>query len=82
MTGKTMPSAEDIAKNRLLIKTPPGEHWSGRTRYAAAMFLHQAGLMEDDALEVYRTLCRLDDEDPEYLLQGLLKGGVRGGISE
>ncbi len=74
MTGKTMPSAEDIAKNRHLIKTPPGEPWSGRTRYAAAMYLHQEGLMEENELEVYRTLCRLDDEDPEILLKGLVKG--------
>ena len=47
-----------------LIATPPGTVWSGRTRYGAAMAFHAAGLMDEATLEIFRTLSRLDDEDP------------------
>lgn len=47
-----------------LVNTPLGESWSGRTRYAAAMYFYKLGLMSPEALEVYRLCSRLDSEDP------------------
>ncbi|MDG4903588.1 MULTISPECIES: hypothetical protein [unclassified Mesorhizobium] len=38
--------------------------WSGRTRYAAAMFFFKRGEMDAETLEVYRICARLDHEDP------------------
>ena len=47
-----------------LVNTPLGEAWSGRARYAAAMYFYKAGAMSAEALEVYRLCSRLDHEDP------------------
>ncbi|MBX3583465.1 MAG: hypothetical protein KF810_16385 [Rhizobiaceae bacterium] len=47
-----------------LINTPLGETWSGRTRYAAAMFFYKRGELPAEVLEVYRLCSRLDNEDP------------------
>lgn len=47
-----------------LVTTPLGEQWSGRTRYAAAMFFYKRGILSAEALEVYRLCSRLDSEDP------------------
>ena len=44
--------------------TPLGEEWSGRTRYAAAMYFYKRGEMSAEALEVYRICSRLDRQDP------------------
>jgi hypothetical protein len=55
---------EEVAEQWELVNTPLGEHWSGRTRYAAAMFFHKRGDMNADTLEVYRLCSRLDNEDP------------------
>ncbi|MER8787519.1 hypothetical protein NKH71_06610 [Mesorhizobium sp. M0983] len=38
--------------------------WSGRTRYAAAMFFYKRGEMSAETLEVYRICARLDSTDP------------------
>lgn len=57
------PDAE-LAEQWRLINTPLGEEWSGRTRYAAAMYFHKRGDMDAEALEVYRICSRLDGEDP------------------
>ena len=54
----------EIAENLELVKTPLGEPWSGRTRYAAAMLLYKRGLMNAETLEVYRLCSRLDSMDP------------------
>ena len=63
--GKKDALAEaEIAEHWELVNTPLGEPWSGRTRYAAAMFFHQRGDMNADTLEVYRLCSRLDGEDP------------------
>lgn len=51
-----------------LIRTPVGSPWSGRARYAAAMYFHNEGLMDGETLEIYRYLARLDDEDPLAVL--------------
>lgn len=51
------------AENWRLILTPAGEEWSGRTRYAAAMYFYRKGEMSGEVLEVYRICSRLDHED-------------------
>lgn len=61
--------AADVAENWALVNTPLGEHWSGRTRYAAAMFFHKRGEMNADTLEVYRICARLDSEDPLAIIR-------------
>ncbi len=59
-----MVSLDDTAEQWSLVNTPLGEAWSGRTRYAAAMYFHKRGELSADALEVYRICSRLDGEDP------------------
>lgn len=54
----------ELSEQWALVLAPLGESWSGRTRYAAAMFFHTRGDMEAEALEVYRVCARLDAEDP------------------
>jgi hypothetical protein len=54
----------DVAENLALINTPLGENWSGRARYAAAMFFYRRGDMNAETLEVYRICSRLDAQDP------------------
>ncbi len=44
-----------------LINTPLGEKWSGRTRYAAAMYFYKRDEMNAETLEVYRICARLDN---------------------
>lgn len=60
---------EETRRNWQIIVTPPGAAWSGRARYAAAMYFHQRGEMAADVLEVYRICCRLDAEDPVTVLK-------------
>ena len=62
------PSDAEIAEAWRLIRLPLGERWSGRARYAAAVTLNAAGLVDDSVLEVYRMLSRLDAADPMLLL--------------
>ena len=57
------PDAE-LAEQWALVNKPLGEDWSGRTRYAAAMYFHKRGDMSAETLEVYRICARLDAEDP------------------
>lgn len=89
MTVEPRSTDDEIAMNLRLLRTPIGAPWSGRTRYAAAMFFHQRGDMSDEALEVFRVLSRLDSEDPARLLRasgvdmssfelGLLRAGSVG----
>jgi hypothetical protein len=54
----------EAAENWALVNTPLGAHWSGRARYAAAMFFYKRGEMSAETLEVYRICARLDSEDP------------------
>ncbi|MCB1386384.1 MAG: hypothetical protein KDJ80_10655 [Nitratireductor sp.] len=46
-----------------LLATPLGRAGSGMTRYAAAMYFHRSGRLDDDLLEAYRICCKLDHED-------------------
>lgn len=55
---------EAAARQWALVRAPPGTPWSGRARYAAAMYFYFAGEISADILEVYRTCARLDGEDP------------------
>lgn len=50
-----------------LLKTPLGINGSGYTRYTAAMWMFQNGLMNSEKLESYRICCKHDFEDPELL---------------
>lgn len=59
----------EAAENWRLINTPLGEEWSGRARYAAAMFFFQRGEMSAETLEVYRICSRLDSDDPLAILR-------------
>jgi hypothetical protein len=59
-----MPDIEENREQWDLVNTPLGEHWSGRTRYAAAMYFYKRGEMAAEVLEVYRLCARLDSEDP------------------
>ena len=59
----------DLGEQWTLVNTPLGEQWSGRTRYAAAMFFHKRGDMDAETLEVYRLCSRLDAEDPVPIIR-------------
>ncbi len=54
----------ETAEQWALVNTPLGEEWSGRARYAAAMFFYKRGEMDAETLEVYRICSRLDRQDP------------------
>ena len=59
----------DAAENWALVNTPLGQDWSGRARYAAAMFFYRRGDMNAETLEVYRICSRLDAEDPLAIIR-------------
>ncbi|SMH55221.1 hypothetical protein [Mesorhizobium australicum] len=59
----------ELAENWALVRMPLGEAWSGRARYAAAMFLYKRGLMNAETLEVYRLCSRLDHQDPLAIIR-------------
>lgn len=65
----TAEANSEIAEQWALINTPLGEDWSGRTRYAAAMFFYKRGLMDAPTLEVYRICSRLDHQDPLSIIR-------------
>ncbi len=58
------PDDNEAAEQWRLVNTPLGEEWSGRARYAAAMYFYKRGEMDAGTLEVYRICARLDREDP------------------
>lgn len=60
---------EETHRNWEIITMPPGAEWSGRARYAAAMYFCQRGDMAPEVLEVYRICSRLDAEDPVSVLK-------------
>lgn len=64
-----MTDAREIARNWDIIRSPLGEEWSGRARFAAAMFFYQRGELNADALEVYRLCSRLDAQDPLSIIR-------------
>lgn len=64
-----MADDDEAAEQWALVNTPLGEAWSGRTRYAAAMYFHKKGEMNAETLEVYRVCSRLDSEDPLSIIR-------------
>lgn len=60
---------KEAAEQWALVNTPLGEEWSGRTRYAAAMYFYKRGEMSAEALEVYRICSRLDSQDPLSIIR-------------
>jgi hypothetical protein len=65
----------ETRENWRLILTPAGEEWSGRTRYAAAMYFFKAGQMSAEVLEIYRICSRIDSEDAVDALKAYRMGG-------
>lgn len=59
-----MSDGAEEAENWQLVLSPLGEEWSGRARYAAAMYFYKHGQMNAETLEVYRVSSRLDNQDP------------------
>ena len=66
---------DEVRANWRLILTPPGVEWSGRARYAAAMYFYRAGEMSAEVLEIYRICSRLDREDAIDALKVYRVGG-------
>ena len=60
---------EETRRNWEIVSLPPGAEWSGRARYAAAMYFCQRGEMAPEVLEIYRICCRLDNENPLDVLR-------------
>lgn len=60
---------DETAEQWTLVNTPLGEAWSGRARYAAAMYFHKKGEMDAETLEVYRICSRLDGQDPLSIIR-------------
>ena len=60
---------DETAAHWSILVSPPGEPWSGRARYAAAMYFYRRGQMAADVLEIFRYLARLDHEDPVTALR-------------
>lgn len=50
------------------LRSPPGAAESGRARYAAAMHFYMQGQLAGETLEIYRSLSRLDHDDPVRIL--------------
>ena len=65
----TEPPDTEFSEQWELVNTPRGEPWSGRTRYAAAMYFYKRGELPPEALEVYRLCSRLDGEDPLSIMR-------------
>jgi len=64
-----MSGGAEEAENWRLVLTPLGEEWSGRARYAAAMYFYKLGEMNAETLEVYRVSSRLDRQDPLSIIR-------------
>lgn len=60
--------------NWALILTPAGEEWSGRARYAAAMYFYRKNEMSAEVLEIYRICSRIDHEDAVDALKAYKMG--------
>ena len=65
---------DEERENWMLIMTPPGEEWSGRARYAAAMYFYRRHEMSAEVLEIYRICSRIDHEDAVNALKAYKMG--------
>lgn len=70
-----MDDEAETAEQWRLVNTPLGQEWSGRARYAAAMYFHKRGEMNAETLEVYRICARLDGENPLPIIRDREVGG-------
>lgn len=52
-----------------MLTSPPGPPFSGRVRYAAAMYFYMRRMIGDDVLEVYRICSGLDREEPRISVE-------------
>lgn len=66
---------DEERENWALILTPAGEEWSGRARYAAAMYFFRRDEMSAEVLEIYRICSRIDHEDAVDALKAYRMGG-------
>ncbi len=62
---------EEDARQREHLTARVGGCGSGYVRYSAAMYFYMRGMIGDEALEVYRVCCKIDQEDPRPTLQKL-----------
>ena len=65
---------DEERENWALILTPVGEEWSGRARYAAAMYFFRQNEMSAEVLEIYRICSRIDHEDAVDALKAYRMG--------
>jgi hypothetical protein len=65
---------DEERENWALILTPSGEEWSGRARYAAAMYFYRKNEMSAEVLEIYRICSRIDHEDAVHALKAYKMG--------
>lgn len=65
---------DEDRENWALILTPAGEKWSGRARYAAAMYFYRKNEMSAEVLEIYRICSRIDHEDAVDALKAYKMG--------
>ena len=47
-----------------LLNSKLGISGSGYARYGAAMYFYNQGILSEAMLEIYRTCCKFDNEDP------------------
>jgi len=59
------------ARQLELLDWRHGEPWSGRVRYAAAVYFYQRGMISEEFLEVYRTCSVIDHEDARPVLASI-----------
>ena len=50
------------------LNTPLNIKKSGYTRYRAAMYFYNKGLISEGTLEIYRVCCKFDHYNPEEFL--------------
>jgi hypothetical protein len=65
---------DEERENWALLMTPAGEEWSGRARYAAAMYFFRRQEMSAEVLEIYRICSRIDHEDAVDALKAYKMG--------
>lgn len=67
-TSVAAAAAARAAQAAVDLALPPGRPGSGLRRYAAAMWFHAAGRIDDATLETYRALALDDAADPAAVL--------------
>ena len=65
---------DEDRENWALMLTRAGEEWSGRARYAAAMYFYRKNEMSAEVLEIYRICSRIDHENAVDALKAYKMG--------